>query len=79
MASQLLIKLRQFSKSTQWVNFYNFSRILGHRKINVYPNLCQIELYLLLCVQRELTEWKYLSKWRHNCSSNYGKFRREHK
>jgi len=79
MASQLLIKLRQFSNSTQWVNFENFSRILGHRKIDMYPNLWLIELCLLHGRQRELTELKYLSKWRHNCSSNYGKFRLQRK
>jgi len=62
MASQLLLKLRQIPTATQWVNFDKFSRSLAHRPINMYPNLCHIELWLVHGRQIELTELKYLPK-----------------
>ena len=74
MASQLLLKLRLIFTATQLVNFENFSRSLAYRAINMYRSLCPIELCLVHGRQTELTELKYLSKWRHNCSSNYGRF-----
>jgi len=71
---QLLLKLRQIYTATLGVNFENFSRWLAHRPINMHPNLCTTEIWLVHGRQTELTELKYLTKWRHNCSSNYGRF-----
>jgi len=73
MASQLPIKLQLIYSVEQCLNFENFERSLAHRPINMYQNLCSIEHCLIHGRQRELTELKYLSKWRHNCSSNYTK------
>ena len=70
MASQLLLKLRQIYTVELIREF--LAIIDASLPTNRYPNLCQIELCLVHGVQRELTALKYLSKWRHNCSSNYG-------
>jgi len=78
MASRLLLKYATFIQQlTHGANFENFSRSFARCPKNMYPNLCAIELCLVHGCHAEMTELKYLSQWRHNCTSNYGTFYRQ--